>query len=160
MSTSMLRPMMVAKIHRATITAADLHYVGSITVDSDLLDAAELLPGQQVDVVDVTNGARLTTYAIAGEAGSGVVCVNGAAAHLIHPGDTVIVIAYALLPDAEARTYRPAVVHVDGANRPVDVSAEPGKVPDTTAGQAPNMISSGMEIAAYRKRQAAFLKTP
>ena len=128
--TGMLRPMMVGKIHRATVTAADLDYVGSITLDEDLLAAAGLLTGPQVDVVDVTNGARLTTYAIAGEAGSGVVCVNGAAAHLIHPGDTVIVIAYALLPDAEARTYRPAVVHVDGANRPVDIGHDPGAAPE------------------------------
>lgn len=125
-----LRPMMVGKIHRATVTAADLHYVGSVTVDLDLLDGADILPGQQVDVVDVTNGARLTTYALAGERGSGVVCVNGAAAHLVHPGDVVILIAYALLPDAEARTYRPCVVHVDGANRAVEVGADPGAVVD------------------------------
>ena len=84
--TSLLRTMMTGKIHRATVTQADLHYVGSITVDADLLAAADVLPGQQVDVVDVTNGARLTTYAIAGEPGSGQVCVNGAAAHLVHPG--------------------------------------------------------------------------
>lgn len=128
--TGMLRPMMIGKIHRATVTAADLDYVGSITLDEDLMTGAGLLPGQQVDVVDVTNGARLTTYAIAGEAGSGVVCVNGAAAHLIHPGDVVIVIAYALLPDAEARAYRPAVVHVDGANRPVALGHDPGAAPE------------------------------
>ena len=91
--TSLLRTMMTGKIHRATVTQADLHYVGSITVDADLLAAADVLPGQQVDVVDVTNGARLTTYAIAGEPGSGQVCVNGAAAHLVHPGDVVILIA-------------------------------------------------------------------
>ncbi|HEX3005881.1 MAG TPA: aspartate 1-decarboxylase, partial [Angustibacter sp.] len=96
----MLRPMLLGKIHRATVTEADLHYVGSLTLDADLLDAAGLLPGQQVDVVDVTNGARLTTYVIEGERGSGVVCVNGAAAHLVHPGDVVIVIAYGLLDDA------------------------------------------------------------
>src|SRR5690606_1875771 len=89
-----------------------------------------LLPGQQVDVVDVTNGARLTTYAIAGEAGSGVVCVNGAAAHLVHPGDMVIIIAYGMLPDAEARTYSPHVVHVDGANRIVTVGRDPGAAPE------------------------------
>ena len=83
----MLRPMLLGKIHRATVTDADLHDVGSLTVDSDLLDAADLLPGQQVDVVDVTNGARLTTYVIPGERGSGTVCVNGAAAHLVHAGD-------------------------------------------------------------------------
>lgn len=125
-SSTWQRPMMVGKIHRATVTAADLHYVGSITLDADLMAAADLLPGQQVDVVDVTNGARLTTYAIAGEAGSGVVCLNGAAAHLIHPGDVVIVIAYAMLPDAEARTYTPRVVHVDAANRVVELGEDPG----------------------------------
>ena len=128
MSTdSWLRPMMIGKIHRATVTAADLDYVGSITIDQDLLTAADLLPGQQVDVVDVTNGARLTTYAIAGEAGSGVVCINGAAAHLVHTGDVVIVIAYGLLPDAEARTYRPRVVHVDQANRITGTGDDPGE---------------------------------
>lgn len=131
MSTSTwLRPMMVGKIHRATVTAADLDYVGSVTVDADLLAAADLLPGQQVDIVDVTNGARLTTYAIAGEAGSGVVCVNGAAAHLVHPGDVVILIAYAMLPDAEARTYTPRVVHVDARNRIDDVGGDPGAAPE------------------------------
>jgi aspartate 1-decarboxylase len=124
-----LRPMMVGKVHRATVTAADLHYVGSVTVDQDLLDAADVLPGQQVDVVDVTNGARLTTYALAGERGSGVVCVNGAAAHLVHPGDVVILIAYALLPDVEARSYAPHVVHVDGDNRIVTLDDDPGAVP-------------------------------
>lgn len=121
------RPMMVAKIHRATVTAADLDYVGSVTVDADLLEAADLLPGQQVDVVDVTNGARLTTYAIAGERGSGTVCINGAAAHLVHPGDVVILIAYALLPDAEARSYTPRVVHVDADNRIVELGSDPGR---------------------------------
>ncbi|HQY33615.1 aspartate 1-decarboxylase [Actinotalea sp.] len=127
MSTSTwLRTMMTGKVHRARVTAADLHYVGSITVDAELLAAADILPGQQVDVVDVTNGARLTTYALAGAAGSGVVCVNGAAAHLVHPGDVVIVIAYAQLPDAEARTYTPRVVHVDEDNRMVDRGHDPG----------------------------------
>lgn len=129
-TSSWLRPMMVGKIHRATVTAADLDYVGSVTVDADLLAAADLLPGQQVDIVDVTNGARLTTYAIAGEAGSGVVCVNGAAAHLVHPGDVVILIAYAMLPDAEARTYTPRVVHVDARNRIDDVGGDPGAAPE------------------------------
>lgn len=122
-----LRPMMVGKIHRATVTAADLHYVGSVTVDQDLMDAADLLPGQQVDIVDVTNGARLTTYALAGERGSGVLCINGAAAHHVHPGDVVIVIAYAMLPDDEARTYTPHVVHVDAQNRQVALGDDPGE---------------------------------
>jgi aspartate 1-decarboxylase len=118
--------MMVSKIHRATVTQADLDYVGSVTVDADLLEAADLLPGQQVDIVDVTNGARLTTYAIAGDPGSGTVCINGAAAHLVHPGDVVILIAYALLDDAEARTYSPRVVHVDAQNRMVELGHDPG----------------------------------
>ena len=130
MTSSWLRTMMTGKVHRATVTAADLDYVGSVTVDATLLEAADILPGQQVDVVDVTNGARLTTYAIAGEAGSGVVCVNGAAAHLVHPGDVVIVIAYAQMPDAEARTYSPSVVHVDAENRIVDVGHDPGAAPE------------------------------
>ena len=102
--TSLQRPMMIGKIHRATVTQADLHYVGSITIDKLLLEAADLCPGQQVDVVDVTNGSRLTTYVIPGEPGSGQICINGAAAHLVHPGDTVIIIAYGMLADAEART--------------------------------------------------------
>jgi aspartate 1-decarboxylase len=147
---SLLRPMMISKIHRATITAADLHYVGSITVDADLLDAADLLPGQQVDVVDVTNGARLTTYVIPGERGSGVLCINGAAAHLVHAGDLVILIAYGQLDDADARTYTPHVVFVDADNRIVDVGEEPGQVPDTQAGEAPYVESSGISTASYR----------
>lgn len=123
---SMMRSMMVSKIHRATVTQADLHYVGSITVDARLLTAADLLEGQQVDVVDITNGSRLTTYVIAGEPGGGDICINGAAAHLIHPGDLVIIIAYGMLPDAEARTYRPRVVHVDGQNHLREVGSDPG----------------------------------
>src|SRR5215203_7017439 len=100
----MLRTMMKSKIHRATVTQADLHYVGSVTIDEDLLAAADLLAGEQVDIVDVTNGARLTTYTIAGERGSGVIGINGAAAQLISEGDLVIVIGYGLLDDDEART--------------------------------------------------------
>ncbi|NHC15787.1 aspartate 1-decarboxylase [Motilibacter deserti] len=128
----MLRTMLKSKIHRATVTHADLHYVGSITVDSDLLDAADLLPGEQVAVVDVTNGARLETYVIPGERGSGVIGINGAAAHLVHPGDLVILISYAAVDDAEARRMTPRVVHVDAANAIVEVggdAAEP--VPGT-----------------------------
>ena len=127
--TSLQRPMMIGKIHRATVTQADLHYVGSITIDVTLLDAADLYPGQRVDIVDVTNGSRLTTYVIPGEAGSGQVCINGAAAHLVHPGDTIIVIAYGMMADAEARHYLPHVVFVDSGNRIVEVSEEPGLVP-------------------------------
>ncbi|MFC8130853.1 aspartate 1-decarboxylase [Streptomyces sp. NPDC057302] len=110
----MLRTMFKSKIHRATVTQADLHYVGSVTIDADLLEAADLLPGELVHIVDITNGARLETYTIEGERGSGVIGINGAAAHLVHPGDRVIIISYAQVDDAEARTLRPKVVHVDG----------------------------------------------
>ncbi len=147
----MMRTMMISKIHRATITDADLHYVGSITIDEDVMEAADLLPGQAVDVVDVTNGARLTTYVIPGEAGSGVMQINGAAAHLIHKGDIVIVISYGQLNDSEARTYTPRVVFVDENNTPVHIGGEPGRVPDTKAGQAPEMVSSGVP---FRHKQS------
>ncbi|MFI6091250.1 aspartate 1-decarboxylase [Streptomyces sp. NPDC051218] len=112
----MMRTMFKSKIHRATVTQADLHYVGSVTIDADLLDAADLLPGELVHIVDITNGARLETYTIEGERGSGVIGINGAAAHLVHPGDRVIIISYAQVDDAEARTLRPKVVHVEGEN--------------------------------------------
>ncbi|GGV64597.1 aspartate 1-decarboxylase [Streptomyces longisporoflavus] len=112
----MLRTMFKSKIHRATVTQADLHYVGSVTIDADLLDAADLLPGELVHIVDITNGARLETYTIEGERGSGVIGINGAAAHLVHPGDKVIIISYAQVDDAEARALRPKVVHVEGEN--------------------------------------------
>jgi len=147
--TTLQRTMMTGKIHRATVTQADLHYVGSITVDADLLAAADLLPGQQVDVVDVTNGARLTTYAIAGEGGSGQVCINGAAAHLVHPGDVVILIAYGQMSDAEARTYSPHVVLVDADNRIVDLSEDPGQVPDEWT-QRSGLMPSGVPFAEGR----------
>ncbi len=97
----MMRTMFKSKIHRATVTQADLHYVGSVTIDADLLDAADLLPGELVHIVDVTNGARLETYTIEGRRGSGVIGINGAAAHLVHPGDKVIIISYAQVEDAE-----------------------------------------------------------
>jgi aspartate 1-decarboxylase len=126
----MMRTMMHGKIHRATVTQADLHYVGSVTIDGDLLEAADLLPGQQVDVVDVTNGARLTTYTIEGERGSGELCINGAAAHLVHPGDVVIVLGYALVDDREAREHRSHVVFVDRENRVVEVGHDAGHAPD------------------------------
>ena len=124
----MLRTMMKSKIHRATVTQADLHYVGSVTVDEDLLDAADLLPGELVHVVDVTNGARLETYTIRGERGSGVIGINGAAAHLVHPGDLVILIAYAQLETAEARAFEPSVVFVDSDNRVVAKGHDPADV--------------------------------
>jgi aspartate 1-decarboxylase len=130
-----IRTMLKSKIHRATVTQADLHYVGSVTVDEDLMDAADLLAGEQVAIVDVTNGARLETYVIAGPRGSGVIGINGAAAHLVHPGDLVILISYAQLGDAEARVYRPRVVHVDAGNRVIELDHD-------AAGVAPGMVGS------------------
>ena len=123
----MLRTMFHAKIHRATVTQADLHYVGSVTVDQDLLDAAGILPGELVSIVDVTNGARLETYTIPGERGSGVVGINGAAARLIQPGDIVILIAYGQMDEEEARTFTPKVVHVDERNRIVQLGEDPAE---------------------------------
>src|SRR5215213_144678 len=113
----MQRVMMKAKIHRATVTATDLDYEGSLTVDADLLDAADILPNEQIHVWDVTNGTRLITYSLAGERGSGEVRVNGAGAHLIKTGDIVIIATYATLDDREARTHEPVVILVDAKNR-------------------------------------------
>lgn len=125
----MLRTMLKSKIHRATVTQADLHYVGSVTVDADLMDAADLIEGEQVTIVDVDNGARLITYVITGRRGSGIIGINGAAAHLIHPGDLVILIAYGTMEDAEARSFAPRVVFVDAGNRQVDLGTDPAYVP-------------------------------
>jgi aspartate 1-decarboxylase len=123
-----MRIMMKSKIHRATVTQADLHYVGSVAIDANLLDAADLLEGEQVAIVDITNGARIETYVIPAPRGSGVIGINGAAAHLVHPGDLVIIMSYALVDDAEARSLKPRVVHVDEHNRVVKIgndAAEP-----------------------------------
>ncbi|MFF8970247.1 aspartate 1-decarboxylase [Streptomyces sp. NPDC014995] len=138
----MLRTLFKSKIHRATVTQADLHYVGSVTIDADLLDAADLLPGELVHIVDITNGARLETYVIEGERGSGVVGINGAAAHLVHPGDLVIIISYAQVTDAEARTLKPRVVHVDRDNRIVALGADPAEpVPGSDQERNPQAVS-------------------
>jgi aspartate 1-decarboxylase len=123
----MIRTMMKSKIHRATVTQADLHYVGSVTIDEDLLEAANLLPGELVHIVDIDNGARLETYTIAGERGSGVIGINGAAARLVHPGDLVIVIAYGQLEDAEARAFQPNVVFVDADNAIMGTGHDPAE---------------------------------
>ncbi|WP_407361498.1 aspartate 1-decarboxylase [Microbacterium sp. LBN7] len=117
----MRRTMLKSKIHRATITASDLHYVGSITIDPDLLEAADILPHEQVHVVDVDNGARFETYTLVGERGSGVIQVNGAAARLVHTGDTIIVISYADYSAEDLATYEPRVVHVDRSNSIIQV---------------------------------------
>jgi len=114
--------MLKSKIHRAVVTDADLHYVGSITTGPDRLDAADTREHEQVSVVDIENGARLETYAIAGVRGSGDLCLNGAAARLVQPGDRVIVISYADYDEAELEGYAPRIVHVDSANRQVDAA--------------------------------------
>ncbi len=117
----MRRTMLKSKIHRATITGSDLNYVGSITIDPDLLEASDILEHEQVHVVDVNNGARFETYTIAGARGTGVVQVNGAAARLVHSGDTIIVISYAEYDAADLETYEPRVVHVDRTNAIIQV---------------------------------------
>lgn len=129
---------MTSKIHRATVTQADLHYVGSVTVDADLLDAAGLLENEKVAIVDITNGARLETYVIRGQAGSGEIKINGAAAHLVNPGDLVILIAYGLFDAAEAAAHTPTVVHVDDKNRIVAIGNDPA---EATEGM-PDQVSS------------------
>jgi aspartate 1-decarboxylase len=134
-----MRIMMKSKIHRATVTQADLDYVGSVTLDSALMEAADLLEGEQVAIVDITNGARIETYVIPGPRGSGVIGINGAAAHLVHPGDLVIIMSYAVLSDAEARALEPLVVHVDEKNRVVKIgndAAEPVPGSDQVRGDA------------------------
>jgi aspartate 1-decarboxylase len=118
------RTMLKSKIHRATVTDADLHYVGSITIDSELLEAADILEHEQVAVVDVDNGARFETYTIAGERGSGEITINGAAARLVHTGDTIIVISYAAYDPDELDNYRPRVVHVGAHNEILAVDGE------------------------------------
>lgn len=118
----MYRHMMKSKIHRATVTEANLNYVGSITIDEDLMEAADLLENEKVQIVDNNNGSRLETYVIPGPRGSGVICLNGAAARLVHPGDTVIIISYAMLSAEELKAHKPTVVFVDENNRPVKLA--------------------------------------
>ena len=122
-----MRVMMKSKIHRATVTQADLHYVGSISIDRDLMDAADLLEGEQVAIVDITNGARLETYVIPAPRGSGTIGINGAAARLVHAGDLVIIISYGMFDDAEARALKPRIAHVDETNRVVKLGDDAGE---------------------------------
>ncbi|MBT2398336.1 aspartate 1-decarboxylase [Streptomyces sp. ISL-100] len=146
----MFRTIFKSKIHRATVTEADLHYVGSVTVDAALMEAADLLPGELVHIVDITNGARLETYVIEGERGSGVIGINGAAAHLIHPGDLVILISYAQVDDAEARALKPRIVHVDAGNRIAALGADPSEpVPGSDTRRSPYArAGEGVEAGA------------
>ncbi|MBO0586558.1 aspartate 1-decarboxylase [Sporosarcina sp. E16_8] len=120
----MFRMMMNSKLHRATVTEADLNYVGSITIDADLLDAAGMLPNEKVHVVNNNNGSRFETYIIAGERGSGVICVNGAAARLVQRGDIIIILSYVYLTDEEARTHEPTVLIMDEKNGVKEVIRE------------------------------------
>lgn len=136
----MFRTMMKSKIHRVRVTQADLHYVGSVTIDQDLLDAADLLEGEQVTIVDINNGARLETYVIAGERGSGVIGINGAAAHLVHPDDLVIIIAYGIMNEQELREYSPSVVFVDDANRVLEAGDDPARVPEGSGLRDPRVL--------------------
>ncbi|CAG7648796.1 aspartate 1-decarboxylase [Paenibacillus allorhizosphaerae] len=120
----MFRTMMKSKIHRATVTEANLNYVGSITIDQDLLELVDMLPNEKVQIVNNNNGARFETYIIPGPRGSGVICLNGAAARLVHPGDSVIIISYAVMTDEEARTHKPQVAIMGDNNKVVSVLKE------------------------------------
>jgi aspartate 1-decarboxylase len=122
-----LRVMLKSKIHRATVTQADLDYVGSVAIDAALMEAADLIEGEKVTIADITNGARLETYVITAPRGSGTITINGAAAHLVHAGDLVIIMSYCMLEDAEARALKPRVVHVDEQNRVVSLGDDPSE---------------------------------
>jgi aspartate 1-decarboxylase len=137
------RTMLKSKIHRATVTQADLHYVGSLTVDADLMHAADLLPGEQVHVVDINNGARLETYVIEGPRGTGVIGINGAAARLVHPGDLVIIISYASLDDAEARAFVPRVVHVGADNEVTGIGNDAAEAAPGTSTARGDVVQAG-----------------
>ena len=119
--------MMKSKIHRATVTQADLDYVGSIGIDRDLMEAADLLEGEKVTIADITNGARLETYVIPAPRGSGTITINGAAAHLVQAGDLVIIMNYAAMDDSEAKRWKPIVVHVDENNRVISLGNDPSE---------------------------------
>jgi len=123
----MQRTLLGGKIHRATVTQADLHYVGSITIDAELMNSAGIIEGEQVHVVDITTGARLVTYAITGTPGSGVIGINGAAAHLVSPGNLVIIMSFLQLDEAETGRHQAKVVHVDSDNRIVALGSDPSQ---------------------------------
>jgi aspartate 1-decarboxylase len=141
-----MRTMLRSKIHRATVTGAELHYEGSVTIDADLLERADILPYQQVDIWNVSNGERFTTYALEGQPGSGVVCINGAAAHKARKGDLVIIATFAQMSEEEARRWKPTCVFVDARNRPLEQRTEHG-------GQAE--VTAAWPRAASCKRQAS-----
>lgn len=120
----MFRTMMKSKLHRATVTEANLNYVGSITIDQDLLDAVDMYPNEKVQIVNNNNGARLETYIIPGPRGSGTICLNGAAARLVQPGDNIIIISYAMMTDEEARNFKPLIAILDQHNKIVNAMYE------------------------------------
>ena len=134
-AAQLIRVMLKSKIHRATVTQADLDYVGSIAIDTELMESADLIEGEQVVIADITNGARLETYVIPAPRGSGMIGINGAAAHLVKSGDLVIIMSYAMLEDAEARRIDPRVVHVDDKNRIVALGADAAEPVPGAAGQ-------------------------
>ena len=125
----MLREMCKAKIHQATVTEADLNYTGSITIDTALLDELDILHYERVQVLNINNGARMETYVIEGEPDSGIICLNGAAARWAVPGDKVIIIAYCLIDDAEARSWKPKIVLLDEKNKITKIISEPNSLP-------------------------------
>ncbi len=120
----MFRTIMKSKIHRAVVTEANLNYMGSITIDSELLEAANIFPNEKVQIVNNNNGARFETYVISGPPGAGDICLNGAAARLVHPGDTIIIITYAMMDEKEATEHKPIVIFVDGKNKISEVKTE------------------------------------
>lgn len=146
----MRRRMMKSKIHRATVSDANLHYVGSITLDTELMELADIREWEQVTIVDIDNGARFETYAIDG--GRGDVCLNGAAARLVHPGDRIIVITYGDYEDTELEDYEPKIVHVDTANRPIDEATAQALAKATSPGPV-----RYVEIQAEVRREMATL---
>ena len=139
----MQRTLLGGKIHRATVTQADLHYVGSITIDKTLMDAADLVEGEQVQVVDIDNGARLVTYVIEGAPGSGVIGINGAAARLVSVGDLIIIMSFKQVDEAERATYRPRVAHVNERNELVDIGSDPSQPVPGAADQISSKVLVG-----------------
>jgi aspartate 1-decarboxylase len=146
----MYRTMMKSKIHRALVTQADLHYVGSVTISRDLMEAADLLAGERVDIVDINNGNRLSTYVLEGPPNSGVIGINGAAARLISPGDLVIIIAYANVTDVEARQLQPRVVFVDQTNTIVTSGGDPADVPAGSGLSRGDVVTPGPAELVHR----------
>ncbi len=149
----MRRTVLKSKIHRATVTSASLDYEGSLTVDQDLLDAADILPNEQIHVWDVTNGSRLVTYALAGERGSGVVQVNGAGAHLVKPGDVIIIATFTALLTKKAKKHEPRVVFVDGQNK--ERSGPGDETPVESVEDAPVAEANGTHAKAKPKKRKA-----